>query len=400
MDDDPQIHRIRSLLEQHQALLAVSKALATQRDLPSLLRELSAQLRAIVEFDSSAILLPDPARDLMRVHLIETDIQIRVPMPNELPVEGSPGGWIWKNQKPLLFGKLAEEERFPRISKLLLENGAKSYCALPLNSAGRRLGALAFTSLKEDTWDETDLELLQQIANLVGVAVENSLNYESARIAQLELARERDRTRLLLEINNAVVSNLNLPELLAAISASLHRVLPHDFAGMALYDPEHDQLRVQALDYAQNQKIFGTTDLIPLKGNAAGKAFTSRKTVLLRSSEWAESSLEVVRRVVAGGFKSSCHVPLISRDRALGTLDMMSLREDAFTEEDADLLSQVGNQIAIAVDNALAYREIEALKNKLNEEKLYLEEEIQTTWNFEQIIGASSALKRILKQVQ
>jgi GAF domain-containing protein len=79
--------------------------------------------------------------------------------------------------------------------KLLEEHGVKSYCVLPLNSSGRRLGALGFSSLKEDTWSETDLELLQQIANQVGVAVENTLKFESARTAQQQLARERNRSQ-------------------------------------------------------------------------------------------------------------------------------------------------------------------------------------------------------------
>src|SRR5262249_9507199 len=164
MGGDMPVDRIDSLLGQHQALLNVSKALATQRDLPSLLRELSEQLRAVVEFDGSAILLHDSARNMMRVHVIETSIPIRVPIPNELPVDASPGGWVWKNQQPVLLGRLTEDARFPRAIKVLEENAVKSYCAFPLNSAGRRLGTLAFTSLKEENWSETDVELLQQVA--------------------------------------------------------------------------------------------------------------------------------------------------------------------------------------------------------------------------------------------
>jgi formate hydrogenlyase transcriptional activator len=400
MDGEMPDHTIESLLEQRQALLTISEALATQRDLPALLRELSQRLRAVVDFDASAILLYVPDRDVMRAHLIETEVPVNPPLYGEIPVDAAPGGWVWKNQRPILIGNLAEERQFQRVSQMLLENGIKSYCALPLNSGGARLGALAFTSLKEEKWDESDLELLQQVANLVGVAVENALNAERVLTAQRQLAKERDRSRLLLEVNNAVVSHLNLPELLAAVSASLHRLLPNEFVGMALYDAESDQLRVQALDHERNQRIFGKTDLIPLKGTGAGKAFLSRKTLLVRSFGATDSQIEVVRRTVEAGLKSSCHAPLVSRGRSLGTLDVMSIREDAFGEEEAELLGQIANQIAIAVENALAYREIEALKNKLNEEKLYLEEEIQTTWNFEQIVGNSATIKRILKQVE
>jgi formate hydrogenlyase transcriptional activator len=100
------------------------------------------------------------------------------------------------------------------------------------------------------------------------------------------------------------------------------------------------------------------------------------------------------------GLKSGCLVPLISHDRALGILGVGSLQENAFTADDAELLNQVGKQVAIAVENALAFRQIDELKNQLKEEKLYLEEEIRTEYNFEEIIGASQVLKRVLQDVE
>jgi formate hydrogenlyase transcriptional activator len=91
---------------------------------------------------------------------------------------------------------------------------------------------------------------------------------------------------------------------------------------------------------------------------------------------------------------------LISRGRVLGTLSVISLRENAFTEDDAELLAGIGSQVAIAIENGLAYREIAELKDKLSKEKLYLEDEIRTQYNFEEIIGDSPALKRVLRQVE
>ena len=81
-------------------------------------------------------------------------------------------------------------------------------------------------------------------------------------------------------------------------------------------------------------------------------------------------------------------------------MNVGSLHEDAFTEDDADLLAQVANQVAIAVDNALAFGQIAELKAKLAEEKLYLEDEIRTEHNFEEIVGESEALMRVLKKVE
>ena len=140
--------------------------------------------------------------------------------------------------------------------------------------------------------------------------------------------------------------------------------------------------------------------MIPLENTPPGRAFTSRRTVLVKRIIPEEFPSPLKEFVIADGVKSGCSAPLISHDRVLGALDVASLVENAFTEEDAELLTHIANQFAIAVENALAYREIEALKNKLAEEKLYLEEEIKSAHNFEEIVGQSHALKRILKQVE
>jgi len=216
-----------------------------------------------------------------------------------------------------------------------------------------------------------------------------------------ELTRERDRLRLVLEVNNAVASNLELRELLNSISVCLHRVIHHDAAALTLYDEESGKLRLFALDKTRMVAApFEEGFLIPVDDNPTGLAYTTRAPVLVDHIDFKKFSSPLVQRAFAGGIRSGCTVPLISHDKVLGVLSVVSTRESAFTQEDAELLSQVGKQIAIAVENALAFREIESLKNKLADEKLYLEEEIQTAYNFEQIIGQSTGLKQVLRHVE
>lgn len=263
----------------------------------------------------------------------------------------------------------------------------------------RRLGAIGFLSLQKEAYGETDLGFLQQVAKQVAVAVDNVLNFAVAEAAQQSLARERDRLSLVLEINNAVVSHLDLGELLKSISACLRRVIPHDLAGFCIYDAVTNRLLAHSLDFPSNQEFGGIGDSIPLEGTPEGVAFTSQKPVLIKNLSLAEFSAEVIQRGVAAGLKSGCAVPLIAHDRALGTLSVVSLRENAFSEDDATLLSNIGSQLAIAVENVLAYQEITILKDKLNKEKLYLEDEIRNELNFDEIIGESPAIKKVLKQV-
>ncbi|TKB54353.1 MAG: GAF domain-containing protein [Nitrospira sp.] len=174
----------------------------------------------------------------------------------------------------------------------------------------------------------------------------------------------------------------------------------HDFASFCLYDPAIHQLRAHALDFHGNQDFVESGDPIPLEGTPEGLAFTTQQTVRVRSLSLTEFPAEIMKRAEAQGLKSGCAVPLILHGQALGTLSVVSTQEDAFTDDDAKLFSRIGAQVALAAANSMAYQEISSLKDKLAKEKLYLEEEIQTAYNFEEIVGDSRALKLVLKDVK
>jgi formate hydrogenlyase transcriptional activator len=381
-------------------LLEVTESIASHRDPGELLQDLAQRLPSIVPFDYINVVLHDPARNVMRLWLLAASVPSTITPGYEMPVEESPGGWVWSHQQPLTVNDLAQEPRFPKLLSMLRENGVNSFCAVPLTTAQRRLGAMGFGSLQRRTYHEADLRFMQQVAKQVAVAVDNAFNSEAAFAYQRQLARERDRQRLLLEVNNAVIAHLELRELLKAISASLRRVVPHDLAGFALYDHDKQRLFAHALDFPSNQDFVETGEVIPLEGTPEGRAFTSRQTVLIPNLDAAEFPADIIKRGKAAGLKSGCAVPLISHGRALGTLSVVSMQEDAFSQDDADLLTQVGAQVAIAVENALAFKQIAQLKDKLTEEKLYLQEEIQTEYNFQEIVGESQTLRRVLKEVE
>lgn len=391
-----------TLSERYQALLDVAEAISVHRNLHELFRDLAQRLPRMVHVNFVALCLHDPERNVMRLHTIQANVPSDLVGGHEGPVEESPAGLVWQTQQPILVPDLAEERRWPTVIQCMKEDGANSFCFVPLTTAVRRLGTMGFLSLQKAAYSETDLEFLRQVAKQVAMAVDNVLNLSSTEAAQQSLARERDRLSLVLEINNAVVSHLELRELLRAISACLNRVIPHDFAWFCLYDLTTHQLRAHAMDFPSNQDqdVVGEGDPIPLEGTPEGLAFTSQQTVLVRSLSLTDFPTEIMKRAEAEGLKSGCAVPLILHGRALGTLSVVSMQEGAFTEDDAKLLSRIGGQVALAAANSMAYQEISSLKNKLAKEKLYLEEEIQTAYNFEEIVGDSRALKLVLKEVQ
>ncbi|MGH8564502.1 MAG: sigma 54-interacting transcriptional regulator [Gammaproteobacteria bacterium] len=385
--------------QQYRTLLEVSESIAAHRDLPELFHEIAQSLDRVVHFAYMRLILYDAERNVMRVHLLEA----ANPSPDvcqDLPVEESPGGWVWQTQRPLVVSNLENETRFPRVTALLRQQGMRSFCAVPLTTAQRRLGALGFGSLDESAYDEADLDFLHQVAAQVAVAVDNALNYQSLQRYQQALFRERDHLRLLLEVNNAVVSNLELKPLFSAITTSVRKVIRHEYTSLALYEAESHRLRLHALDFPEGKGLIHEGAHAPIEQSPGGLAFTTRKPVLLNAEDLGHFQSEFVGQLKAEGVQSVCCLPLITPARTLGTLNLASLRDGNFSETDVDLLSQVAGQIAIALENALAFREIDELKNQLAKEKLYLEDEIRTEYNFEEIVGESAALKRILSQVE
>jgi formate hydrogenlyase transcriptional activator len=384
--------------QQYLTLLELSKVIASHRNLDDLFHDLAARLHHLFDFQSISVMLHDGARNVMRLHILETSEPAFRQLPDEVPIEGSITGWVWRNQEPVVVHDVDQETRFPIAQILRGKFPVRSFISLPLTTAHQRVGVLNIVSDKAGAYDQIDLEFARLVASQIAIAVDNAFNFQEAQCYQQQLARERDRSQLLLEINNMLISNLNLRELLSAISVCLRRVVPHDVAGLALYDPKTDQLRLSALEFPSNEGLFVEDEIIPLQEDPAGIAFTMRQTVVLGNNSSAQSAIG--RRFAAAGVKSCIIVPLISHDRALGILSVASLRDDAFGESDSELLGQIAKQVALAVENALSFRKIEALKSKLEEEKLYLEEEIRTRHNFEEIIGNSPALRRVLEEVE
>ncbi len=199
----------------YQVLLEVLQAISTRRDLPSLFKDLKHHLQAVVPYDVIIILLYDAERDVMQEYLLESYVTGGLNMPSELPAAETLGGWVCNTREPIFVADVAHEPRFQMTNQLVTANGVKSYCLLPLASAGEYIGVLGFASLRESVYAPEDRDFLMLVARHVGVALDNALNFETALSAQQQLKSERDQSQLLLEINNAVVSALDLRELLS-----------------------------------------------------------------------------------------------------------------------------------------------------------------------------------------
>ena len=382
----------------YEALIRLAQAISAHRDPEELFCLLATELRQVVKFDAIGVAQYDEAAKKVYWHLAERCSQPGFVFPPDVPPEETMTCWVYQHQEPLLIPSVDEETRFPRMMDLLRKHRIQSVCALPLTTVHRRLGTLVIGSEHRDAYPDEEVRFLSLVADIVALAVDDALNFEASGRAQRELQRERDRLKLLLELTNQVISNLELRELLRAIAASVRRVMQCDAVGIHLPDSESNQLRVYALDFPESKGFMKEETLIPIEGTHPGGVFRTGKPLVVAISDVAGEAAHA--QVLAEGLKSGCLLPLIHRDRVLGVMGLGRRAENAFTQEDVGFLVQVASQVAIAVANALAYRQIADLKDQLAQEKLYLEDEIRTEQGFEEIIGRSEALRAVLRQLE
>ncbi len=381
--------------QRYEAVLRISEALFACQTCEELARILADQLGKVLSFDDLEVIV-------FKENSKEIEWQVcakgRLGAP-EAPVEELPAWHVYDSQDTLLISDWNTDERFPRLKELVAKTDIDigSVVRVPLMTPHQRLGTLGIASRPGTTYSADDIGFLRLIARVVALAIEDRLNLRKEQEAQAELQRQNDRLQLILNLTNRITSNLELRELLRAVSANIREVMQGDVVAISLPDAASGHFRVFAMDFPQGKGVVREELLVT---HPAKEVLDAVTPVILDWREREGFASEVDALAAAEGLKVSCVIPLVNHGRALGRLSISRRTEISFTQEDVEFLSQISGQIAIAVENALAYREISELKDKLAQEKLYLEEEIRSEMNFEQIIGNSSALKHVLQLVE
>jgi formate hydrogenlyase transcriptional activator len=396
------------LAERYEALLRVSQAISAHRDPKDLFSTLANELRNVVKFGFIGIAEYDHETGQGSWLLTECDHPCE-DSDSECDPEQTLISWVYEQQRPWVMPSLEHESQFRELIERLRQYRMQSACALPLTTVHRRIGILTLASEFPDAYSEAEISFLSLIANQVAVAIDDALNFRASGLAQEalqrkreELQREKDRLKLLLDVNNSVVSNLDLRELLRAVSATVRRVMQCDVVAVHLPHTDGQQLQIFALDFPESKGLLKEDALIPIDGGAPpGTVFRTGKPLLLQvDSHRPQENCEPHSVISSEGIKSACLLPLIGRNGVLGVLGLGMRQEDAFKQGDVDFLMQVAGQVSLALDNSLAYGQITDLKDQLAHEKLYLEDEIRSEMNFDDIVGNSAALRRVLELVE
>lgn len=376
----------------YEAVVALTRSIAGHDDLEALLSGVEKSLRRVVNFEYLVLVLHQEDGKGLRSYVLNAagpvDAGVR-----PFPIEQDPSGWVWVNQQPLVISSAEDETRWPEVMQEALASGVRAVTLVPLTAGENRLGTLGFGCLTPFEPSATELNFLERVASEFAVAVD-------AHLARQQVVRERDRIRVLFDITNALVSKLSPDELFSAISEQLSKVIRHDFAMLTLLNASTGCLDLFALHFTGTELFQADRMSIDPEGIPSAEALKSGKPVVVQGADFARYPSPDYQRFVALGFQSACSIPLITPNRTLGTLEIARTSAEPWNDYDIDLLVQVARQIAVAIENALTFRELAAIKERLATEKIYLEDEIRFDQNIGNMVGEGPAFQSILKSIQ
>jgi formate hydrogenlyase transcriptional activator len=350
------------------------------------LQLLPEALQPLLDFDYLSVYLTNAASGAGVWYVTGGDDPSVLKLAREAPFDEALSRWAIEQGRPVSMPS-PEEDRFPSLAGSLADRGLRSACAIPLTTARGTLGSLTFASKRREIYVDEESRLLTFVADQVGIA-----------LVLAESQKRSERSELILSINNSIASNLEMQSLLRSAAANLRKTLRCDVAGVAIPDEDRANLLSFAMDFPGSRGFLHEGSVIPIEGSVLGQVLKTRRQVELTIPDIPVDA--ATAKGIAEGIQFACLYPLIHRERTLGVLTVGRRGDQAFSRDEIGLLCQVAHQLAIALDNAMAYREISELKDQLAQEKLYLEDEIRGELNFEEIVGHSPSLRKVLKEVE
>src|SRR5271165_1525904 len=396
-----QLSQLQAANGRYRTLLELTTAIDKETNVQVVLKSLHKLLSAVIRFDSVAmLLLTNDGKSLRLVAREQGPAGPHVDVGAEAPHAGTVAGLVIEEQRTIYIPDIRQElSRFPQTASQADTTELRGAYMVPISTPRTKLGVLWFGMREEGEVGADEIALMEAIASHVATALESAMASDAAESYQTQLLAERDRWKLLLEINNHVISHLDLKQLFRAACESLRKYFENDFAAIWLLDKGQNRLEAAAMDFPASQGFLHDVELPRLTAEQIQWVRTRQPEL------WTHTEMQALPAVIrdshaSEGIEAIVIAPLRAPNRPLGVITLGSKRAGYFRPDDLDLLGQIATQISLALDNALAYGKLNASRNQIEEERLYLEEELRAEYNFEDIVGKSAALRKVLQQIE
>lgn len=387
-------------LTRYRALLKISGAVGSQPTAHAILQSLNDLLSNVVRFEAIHLFLFDASGEHLILRAsgqVLSDPDVKEGM--KIAYAGTAIERALSEQVPIFVPDAHQElTQYPEIASVIRQANVHSGYVFPVSTSRTRLGVLTFGRKETDEFSPADVELMRSVAGHVAVALESVLAMRSVETHQRDLARERDRLRLLLEINNYIVTILDINDLFRAASASIRKHFANDGTSFWLFEERSNRLKCMVMDFPGSRGYMSDVPVAEISEEELEDLRMRRPTVITTPFD-TKIPASISQMLRAESITTVAILPLATASGLIGAMSLGSRREKRFGQADLDLLSQLSSQISLAIDNALAYGRLTASRDHLEDQRLYLESEITSECSFEDIIGKSAAFQKVLEQV-
>jgi formate hydrogenlyase transcriptional activator len=385
--------------KRYRALLDASGALADQPTVKAVLHSLRGVLSSTSRLHGAELYVLSDDGDTLHSFAFDRDVDAPAMKIGAKLLRIGAVAQALDEQQPVFVLDLSQEMlKHPELAPFATEVAGRSTYLFPVSTSQKRYGILSTVKAKGEVFHSEDVEMLRSLASHVAVALECALTRDTAERYHREVLNQRDRLCLLLEINNHIVTQLDVDDLFQAVAGSIRKHFGNDATTFWLLNQQSGCLERRFLDFPTGRGFLQKGE-IAVPTDLQNEWCRLRRPQFYTPQEMPDLPPEFRETAAAESLVSVVSVPLVSANGPLGLLNMSSRKAHAFSEADGELLSQIGTQISLALDNALAYGRLRASRDELEEQRLYLESEITSEYNFEDIIGSSPAIKRVFEQI-
>ncbi|MBE8891119.1 formate hydrogenlyase transcriptional activator FlhA [Klebsiella grimontii] len=385
-----------------QGLFDITRILLQQPDLAALSETLTGLVQQSALADRAAIILWHSGNHRATRHACD-DAGHPVSYEDETVLANGPVRRLLSRPDALHCDSATFAETWPQLARSGLYPTFGYYCLLPLAAEGRIFGGCEFIRDDNRPWTEKEYQRLHTFTQIVAVVTEQIQSRVSNNVDYDLLCHERDNFRILVAITNAVLSRLDIDELVSEVAKEIHRYFRIDAISVVLRSNRKGKLNIYSTHYLDASHPVHDQSEVDEAGTLTERVFKSKEMLLLNLHEHDPLAPyeKMLFEMWDNKIQTLCLLPLMSGNTLLGVLKLAQCDEKVFTTTNLKLLRQIVERVSIAIDNALAYREIQRLKERLVDENLALTEQLNNVESeFGEIIGRSEAMNSVLKQVE
>ncbi|MGM1328985.1 formate hydrogenlyase transcriptional activator FlhA [Klebsiella michiganensis] len=385
-----------------QGLFEITRILLQQPDLAALSETLTGLVKQSALADRAAIILWHSGNHRAVRHACD-DAGQPVSYEDETVLANGPVRRLLSRPDALHCDSATFAETWPQLAGSGLYPTFGYYCLLPLAAEGRIFGGCEFIRDDNRPWTEKEYQRLHTFTQIVAVVTEQIQSRVSNNVDYDLLCRERDNFRILVAITNAVLSRLDIDELVSEVAKEIHRYFRIDAISVVLRSNRKGKLNIYSTHYLDASHPVHDQSEVEEAGTLTERVFKSKEMLLLNLHQHDPLAPyeKMLFEMWDNKIQTLCLLPLMSGNTLLGVLKLAQCDEKVFTTTNLKLLRQIAERVSIAIDNALAYREIQRLKERLVDENLALTEQLNNVESeFGEIIGRSEAMNSVLKQVE